>query len=277
MRIAITGHRGQLGRALQQILQGETLLGVDLPESDITDPSYIIPTLMEFRPDVVIHTAAWTDVDGAEKNPDGAFRSNAWGTQNIALACQRTSAAMVYISTNEVFDGRQSVPYREYDRPNPSGVYARSKWAGEELTRSLLQRWYIVRASWIYHRGGNNFVTTILASADRLGSLRVVADEVATPTYAPDLAAAIARLIPTEHFGLYHFPNAGSSSRYDYARRVLALAGRGHVPVEPITLADWPRPVPPPPYSVLVNTCGALLGITLRPWEEALAAYFADA
>jgi dTDP-4-dehydrorhamnose reductase len=277
MRIAITGCRGQLGRALQQVLQEETLLCVDLPECDITDPAGIMATLEGFQPAVVIHAAAWTDVDGAEKNPDAAFRSNAWGTQNVALACQRAGAALVYISTNEVFDGRQAVPYREYDRPNPGGVYARSKWAGEEIARSLLHRWYIVRTSWVYHHGGNNFVTKILAAADRLGRLRVVTDEVATPTYAPDLATAIARLIRTEHYGFYHFPNAGSCSRYEYARRVLALAGREHTPVEPITLADWPRPAPPPPYTVLANTCGAALGITLRPWEEALAAYFADA
>lgn len=277
MRIAITGSRGQLGRALLQALQAETLLPLDLPECDITDPARIVAALERFRPEVVIHAAAWTDVDGAEREPDGAFRANAWGTQNVALGCQRTGAAMVYISTNEVFDGRRSVPYREYDRPNPGGVYARSKWAGEEITRSLLRRWYIVRASWIYHHGGNNFIAKILSAADRQGRLRVVTDEVATPTYAPDLAAAIARLIRTEHFGIYHFPNAGSCSRYEYARRVLALAGRGEVPIEPITLAEWPRAAPPPPYTVLANTCGAALGITLRPWEEALAAYFADA
>ncbi len=274
MRIVITGHKGQLGRSLQRVLADEEVLGLDLPEHDITDPVGISAVITAFRPDVVIHGAAMTDVDGCEKNPDLAFRVNVLGTQNVALACARCGAAMVHISTNDVFNGRLGRPYYEWDTPTPQSVYARSKAAAELFVRSLLQRFYIVRTAWLYARGGNNFVTKIIAAADRHGALRVVTNEVSAPTYAPDLAQAIVRLIPTEHYGIFHFTNGGFCSRYDWAVKILELSGRGHIPVEPITADRWVRLAPPPLYAPLVNFIGASLGITLRPWEEALRDYF---
>jgi dTDP-4-dehydrorhamnose reductase len=276
MRFVITGHRGQLGTALQTVLADKELLGVDLPEHDITDPAAIAQTLVEFQPDVVIHAAAMTHVDGCEQNPDLAFRVNALGTQNIALACERSGAVMVHVSTNDVFDGKLGRPYYEWDIPSPQSVYARSKAAAEFYVRTLSHRFYIVRTAWLYARGGSNFVTKIIAAADKHGALRVVTDEVSAPTYAPDLAAAIARLVCTEHYGIYHFTNSGFCSRYDWTRKILELSGRGHVPVEPITTDQWTRAAPPPLYAPLVNLAGAALGITLRPWEEALQNYFAD-
>jgi dTDP-4-dehydrorhamnose reductase len=274
MRIVITGHRGQLGRALQAALAGTEILGVDLPEHDITDPAAIKDTIVAFRPDVVIHGAALTHVDGCEQNPELAFRVNALGTQNVALASGSCSAAMVQISTNEVFDGRLGRAYYEWDSPSPLSVYAQSKAAGEFYVRTLLRRFYIVRTAWLYARGGSNFVEKIMTAADQRGALRVVTDEVSCPTYAPDLAAAIAQLIQTGHFGIFHFTNSGFCSRYEWANKILELSGRGHVPVEPITSDQWPRPAPPPLYAPLVNFTGAALGITLRPWQEALREYF---
>ena len=274
MRIAITGHKGQLGRALQQALAEHEILGLDLPEHDITDPATIVTTVADFQPQVVIHAAAMTNVDGCERDPELAFRVNVLGTQHMALACQRAGAALVHISTNDVFDGKLGRPYYEWDRPAPQSVYARSKAAAEFYVRSLLQRFYIVRTAWLYAQGGENFVTKIIAAADRFGTLKVVTDEVSAPTYAPDLAQAIAQLIVTDHFGFYHFTNSGFCSRYDWACHILALSGRGDVPVEAITTADWKRAAPPPLYAPLVNFAGAALGITLRPWEEALQEYF---
>lgn len=289
MRIVITGCKGQLGTALQGAaalggqgaLAGDQLLGMDLPENDITDPASIIDTVAELRPEVVIHAAAMTDVDGCERNPELAFRVNTLGTHNIALACGRCGAAMVHISTNDVFDGKLGRPYYEWDTPSPQSVYARSKAAAEFYVRTLSHRFYIVRTAWLYAQGGNNFVTKIVSAADRLagpcpdgGVLRVVTDEVSAPTYAPDLAKAIAQLIHTDHYGIYHLTNSGLCSRHDWARKILELSGRGHVPVEPITTDQWPRPAPPPLYAPLANFTGAALGIILRPWEEALAEYF---
>lgn len=278
MRIAVTGSKGQLGRALERRLGADhELLLIDLPEADITDPAVIIPLIDDFRPHVVLHGAALTDVDGCARNPDLAFRVNAWGTQNVALACQRADAAMLHMSTNEVFDGMATEPYREWDLLHPINPYACSKAAAEHIVRALLTRFYIVRPSWLYALGGKNFIVKILRAADQHGRLRVVTDEVACPTYAPDLADAIARLIETDHYGIYHLVNEGYCSRHDFAARILELAGREEVPIDRITLADYPRDTTVPPFTPLRNTCAAALGITLRPWEEALEAYFRDA
>jgi dTDP-4-dehydrorhamnose reductase len=274
MRIAITGHKGQLGTALQQILAGEEIFGLDLPEHDITDPVSIVETISGLQPDLVIHSAAMTDVDGCERDPDLAFRVNTLGSQNIALACGRCGAVMVHVSTNDVFDGRLGRPYYEWDPPSPRSTYARSKAAAEFYVRTLLNRFYIVRTAWLYAHGGSNFVTKIIAVADKHGALRVVTDEVSAPTYAPDLAGAIGQLIQTRHYGIYHFANAGICSRFDWATKALELSGRGDVPVEAITTAEWPRPAEPPLYAPIVNFAGAALGITLRPWQDALQAYF---
>jgi len=273
MRILITGHKGQLGKALRQVLTEDELLGLDLPEVDIGDPATVIDAVGAFRPDVVIHAAAMTDVDGCERNPELAYRINALGTQNIALACGRSGAAMVHVSTNDVFDGRLGRAYYEWDTPSPQSVYARSKAAAEFYVRSLLHRFYIVRTAWLYARGGSNFVSKIIAAADRLGALRVVTDEVSSPTYAPDLAQAIAQLVVTGHYGIYHFTNSGTCSRYEWACKILELSGRGSVPVEPITSDQWPRPAPPPLFAPIQNFAGTALGITLRPWQDALREY----
>jgi dTDP-4-dehydrorhamnose reductase len=272
-RVVITGCLGQLGQALQEALADRTLLLLDLPAGDITDPA-IIRTIADFHPDVVIHPAAYTDVDGAEREPDVAYRVNVWGTQNVALACQQAGAAMVYLSTNEVFDGTADAPYREWDAPSPISTYARSKAAGERVVRALLQRFYIVRVAWLFAPGGNNFVAKIIAAADKYGALRVVDDEFGNPTYAPDAAAAIAQLIETEHYGIYHLANAGVCSRHQFAHEILRQAGRNHVPITPIRSSEWKRASTPPLRAILANTAGAELGIRPRPWQDALAAYF---
>lgn len=275
MRIVITGHKGQLGTALQQALDGAEIFGLDLPEHDITEPRATVDTISDIRPDLVIHAAAMTDVDGCQRNPDLAFRVNAMGSQNIALACLHTGAALVHISTNDVFDGTLGRAYYEWDPPMPQSVYAQSKAAAEFYVRSLLHRFYIVRTAWLYARGGQNFVTKIIAAADRLGVLRVVTDEVSSPTYAPDLAGAISQLVQTEHFGIFHFTNSGICSRFDWARKILELVGRSEVPVEPITTEQWQRAAPPPLYAPIRNFTGTTLGITLRPWQAALEEYLA--
>ncbi|MFZ5915970.1 MAG: dTDP-4-dehydrorhamnose reductase [Chloroflexota bacterium] len=275
MRILITGHKGQLGRALWRVLASEhELMGMDLPEYDITDPTAIRPAIMAFWPDVILHPAALTDVDRCAREPELALRVNGLGTHNLALLCLKTDSALLTVSTNEVFDGAKGAPYYEYEATNPINAYARSKLAAEFYTRLHLGRFFIVRTAWLYAPGGANFPSKIVAAADKHGSLRVVADEIGNPTYAPDLAEAIARLIRTEHYGIYHLTNSGICSRYEFARAILELAGRSHVPVEPITSDQWPRASRPPLHCALHNFAGAALGITLRPWREALQACF---
>jgi dTDP-4-dehydrorhamnose reductase len=272
MRIFVTGYKGQLGQALYAALAEHTLSGCDLPELDITDRHAIGAAIANFAPDVVIHPAAWTDVDGCARDPDKAYRINALGTQNIALACAACDAAMVYVSTNEVFDGTATKPYREWDATNPINPYAKSKVAGEWFVRHLLNRFYIARTAWLYAPGGRNFSNPhrIIQLAEERGALKVVTDEVANPTYALDLAAAIAALIQTEAYGVYHLVNASYCSRHEYVREVLRVGGREHIPVEPISLDDFERASTPPRFAPLANTAAAALGIPLRPWQEAL-------
>jgi dTDP-4-dehydrorhamnose reductase len=273
MRVFVTGCAGQLGRALSVALDGETLAGCDLPDVDITDRAAIGAAIHDFAPDVVIHAAAWTDVDGCARDPERAYRVNAVGTQNVALTCAERGAAMVYVSTNEVFDGTAAEPYREWDPVHPINPYARSKAAGEWLVRHLLARFYIVRTAWLYAPGGRNFPHRIIQLADERGALRVVTDEVSNPTYVLDLAEALAALVRTEAYGAYHLVNAGYCSRHDFAREILKLSGRARVPVAAITLAEFQRESTPPPFAPLANTAAAALGIALRPWQEALAAF----
>lgn len=275
MKIAITGSDGQLGSALMQTpgAQNHTLIPLAHREFDITDRANIT-RLAEMQPDVVIQCAAMTNVDGAARDPVTAFRINAFGTQNVALACQRCNAALVYISSNEVFDGKKDAPYLEHDAVNPINVYGKSKLAGEYYTSHLLEKFYIVRTAWLYAKGGGKFPDKILEVAQRQPALSVVRDEIGSPTYVPDLADAVAQLLTTEQYGIYHLTNAGSCSRYEWAVEILRMANVPR-PVKPILLADYSRASTPPANGALENFAAAtMLDIELRPWEEALAAFF---
>lgn len=270
MRVLLTGHRGQLGRALVRRL-GDDVTGLDLPEHDITDPASVQSAFDAARPEVVIHAAALTHVDFCAENPAEALRINAGGAQNVVLACLARDVPLLYVSTNEVFDGQASAPYQEYDQPRPINPYGRSKYAGEQIVQQHLTRFYIARTAWLYAPDGTNFLHKIVARAREGGALRVVTDEVGSPTYAEDLADAILRLIETGRYGTYHLVNEGECSRYEFAQEALRAAGLGETPIEPITGDAFERPSVPPPYSPLSNTLGALAGVRLRPWQEAVA------
>jgi dTDP-4-dehydrorhamnose reductase len=275
MRIFISGNRGQLGHELMRAFSTHTVDGGDLPELDITGADTTRRTIEAARPDIVIHAAALTDTRLCEDDPDLAHRVNGLGTRNVALACRDAGAALLYVSTNEVFDGLKGEPYVESDASKPVNAYGRSKLEGEEEARALVDRFYIVRTAWLYGGGSRDFPSKILAAASQEPELTVVTDEVATPTLAGDLAAAIARLVEIGVCSVYHFTNSGECSRFEWAREVLCLAGRPDVVLKPSTLAEY-KPYPPkPPYTVLRNEAGARLGITLRPWQEALAEHFA--
>ena len=275
MRVIITGASGQLGSALYQELtdQGFDIIDIpDWPEIDISDHS-IVPMLSGLYPELVIHCAALTDVDACAEDPESAFKVNAFGTQNVAHACLRCNAEMVYISTNEVFSGRSGEPYHEDDKPQPVNPYGSSKRAGEQMASNYLRSGlYIVRTAWLFG-GGHMFPEKIIAAADERGDLKVVSDEISNPTYTYDLAAAISQLVRTRRYGIYHLVNSGYCSRYDFAREVLRLSGREDIPVNLITLSEYARPSIVPPFTALVNTRAATLGITLRPWQQALAAH----
>jgi dTDP-4-dehydrorhamnose reductase len=276
VRIAVTGSKGQLGRLVVQALERtHQVLPLDMPNFELSDPG-CIDRLAALKPDLVMHNAAMTDVDACARDPARAFRINALGTQNVALACQRADAAMLYVSTNEVFDGEKKAPYLEFDTPHPLNAYAKSKLAGEWFVQHLLQKFYIVRTAWLYARGGGKFPDKILDLARRNVPMVGVTDEIGCPTYAPDLVAALLRLIQTDRYGLYHLVNSGACSRYEWVVEILRLANLSR-PVKPITLGEHSRASTPPKNGALENFIAAnALGITLRSWQEALREFFEE-
>lgn len=275
MKIVVSGAKGQLGSDLVKVLSSShKIYPYDL-DLDITDYTHLTEVITSLQPEIVIHTAANTDVDGCELEPDTAYKVNALGTQNVALACQKCAATMVYISTDFVFDGKKKKPYTEFDTPNPLNIYGKSKLAGENYLVTLLRNYFIVRTAWLYGRQGRNFVKTTLELANKQDELKVVNDQVGSPTYSYDLAQMIAKLIDTGWFGTYHVTNSGSCSWYEFARKVLELGGRRNVKVTPIASEELNRPAPRPAYSVLDNYMLRLRGFApMRPYEEALKDYF---
>ncbi|MGH2537708.1 MAG: dTDP-4-dehydrorhamnose reductase [Candidatus Promineifilaceae bacterium] len=277
MRIAITGGNGQLGRALACALEAQEVISLGRDRADICDSAQIMTALRRAEPDLVIHCAAFTDVDGSARQPERAQQVNALGTRNVALACRALGADMAHISTNEVFGGDRPGGYEEWMALGPVNPYGRSKAAAEHAVRGLLSNYYIIRTAWLYSAGGRNFVHAILERARQGGPLRVVADEIGNPTYAPDLAAAINQLVQTGQYGVYHLTNSGVCSRWAFAAEILRQAGLNQVPNQPIRGRDYARASTPPAYGALVNLNAAALGISLRPWQAALADFMAEA
>jgi len=276
MRILITGGRGQLGRALQTALEGDDVIALGHAELDVTDRKPVREALKRLRLHTVIHSAAWTDTAGCEDDPGRAMRENAEAPGLVADACRESGASMLYISSNEVFDGEKGAPYLEDDTPNPINAYGRSKLEGELRVRAALERHCVVRTSWLYGPGRVSFPEKILRAARERGSLRLVTDEVASPTWTIDLAKAIAGLLRKGALGVFHLTNTGSCSRKQWAEEILRLAAE-NASVEPATQAEFGAPFRKPPFSALANVNAFRLGIGLRPWQEALAEYMRSA
>jgi len=242
--------------------------------ADITKFDEIRKVIQDSAPDIVIHTAGYTDVDGCELNPDKAFTVNSEGTKNVALASRECDAELVYISTDYVFDGLKSSPYTEVDIPNPINVYGKSKLLGEEHVAALLSKWYIVRTQWLFGRGGKNFVDTILKLAQERDELQIVSDQIGCPTYCEDLAQAVCKLISTKDYGIYHITNNGSCSWYQFAREILTGVKDDSTRITPITSEELNRPAKRPRYSVLAKSrMEETLGIKMRHWKLGLISY----
>ena len=283
MKVLITGISGMLGVDLYQALRKKhEVAGLDtrdfpcspfLPVNkiDITDLEAIKELFSRLAPHFIIHAAAYADVDGCEKDADKAYKVNALGTRNIALACQKLDIPLLYLSTDFVFRGDKETPYDEFDEPHPVNIYGRSKLAGENYIRSFLSKYFIVRTSWLYGQWGKNFVATILKLAREESTLKVVNDQVGSPTYSKDLSQQIKRLVATELYGTYHITNSGRCSWYEFTKEILKLAEIREVKVAPITSEELARLAPRPKFSVLENCCLRLsLGNGMRNWNEAL-------
>lgn len=283
MRILVTGARGMLGQALlSRLAARHETLGCDLAEFDITDAAATSAAIGAFGPQVVVHCAAMTQVDRCEGEAELALRVNGEGTRHVAAAAAAAGAAIIYISTDFVFDGRKAEPYLEEDEPAPLSVYGASKLAGETAVRAAGGRWAIVRTSWVFGPGGANFVETILRAAARRRAdpsspaLRVVGDQVGAPTYTLDLSDALAALAGSGRTGVFHVTNGGACSWHEYACTILRMAGQEDIPVERIASADWAAPARRPAQSRLSDRAWRSAGFApLRPWQEALAHYLA--
>ena len=244
MKVLVTGSNGQLGYDVIKELcsRRHEALGFDLPELDITDEAAVQAVFDRVKPDAVIHCAAWTAVDAAEESGNIAkvFAVNEGGTRNIAAACKRTGAKLLYLSTDYVFDGQGSAPWRaDETRFAPLNEYGKSKLAGENAVRELLQTYFIVRIAWVFGKNGNNFVKTMLRLSETHDTLRVVCDQVGTPTYTPDLARLLVDMIETDKYGVYHATNEGGFlSWYDFASAIMQEAGK-HTKVIPVTTAEY--------------------------------------
>ena len=271
MRILVTGAKGKLGSQLVRILSSShDVTGYDSDDLDITNFPLVKTVIGQLKPQLVINAAAWTDVDGCAKNPEKAIAINGYGAQNLAIATHEINAAIMQISSNEVFDGKLNRPYYEYDVTNPVNPYGYSKMVGENSVLQTNPRHYIVRTSWLFAHGGRNFIHAILGAADAGKQLKVVIDEVANPTYNDDLADAMSKLIETGRYGIYHLCNAGYTSRYHFARYFLDKAGFNHIDIGRISHHEWARPSTPPVYTSLANLSAKNLGIEMRDWREAV-------
>lgn len=275
MKILITGSKGQLGHDLIRVMgTGHELFPFDL-DLDITDFSAVNAKVRDIKPELIINSAAYTDVDGCETNADTAYRVNAIGPQNLAIVAKSAGASLITISTDFVFDGAKETPYDEFDRPNPMSAYGRSKLAGEVLVRTITPDHYIIRTAWLYGREGHNFVKTMLWLAGERDSLTVVDDQIGSPTFSYDLAGRISELMTTGWYGTYHVTNSGAASWFEFAKAILAGAGLNPGIVKPMKSKDLNRPAPRPAYSVLRNYLTELRGLTpLRSYEDALRDYF---
>ncbi|GGA43240.1 dTDP-4-dehydrorhamnose reductase [Paenibacillus physcomitrellae] len=281
MKVLITGAGGQLGRDVVKTFEaaGHIVLGTARSEMDITNQEQCLKVIEKFAPDVVIHCAAYTAVDEAEKDVDGAHLVNTAGTRNVTAAAEKSGAKMIYISTDYVFDGYSELPYQEYDNTNPQSVYGKSKRAGEIMVQSLSSRYFIVRTSWVYGLHGSNFVKTMLRLGQEKPFLQVVNDQKGSPTYTVDLAHFLVELSQTEKYGIYHASGSGSCTWYEFTKAIFEdaaeVAGLTFTArLEPCTTGQFPRPAPRPGNSVLEHLSIRTNGFQdIRHWREGLRAF----
>lgn len=274
MRILLTGANGQLGTVLRRALGSETVISKDLPDFDLTQLT-VHDEIVEASPDLIIHAGAYTDVDGAEREPDLAMAVNARGTEQVAKAAVRLGARLIYISTDYVFDGEQQRPYGEYDSPRPINQYGLSKWKGEQVVLTSGADALIIRTAWLYGAVGKNFVRSIMRAAQSESVLKVVNDQYGCPTYAEDLASVVASLIGQDVQGVVHATNRGQCTWYEFAR---AIVRQMELPcsVLPITTQQAGRLAKRPPYSVLSADRLESLGFALPEWRQALTRFAKD-
>ncbi len=278
MRVLVAGAGGQVGRALAEVFaDAKELVALDHHQLDITSWPAVADTVASLAPDLVVNAAAWTDVDGCEREPARAEAVNAEGSHHVAVAARAVSAYLVGVGTDFVFPGDGGAPYAEDAPTRPISVYGRTKLAGERAVLDADSGFAVARTAWVYGGAGKHFPRTVLTLLRDRGAMEVVADEAGNPTFAGDLAVALVQLVAARGAGVFHLVNAGRASRFELAQVVASAAGFDPAAVSPTTsaafLAKFPLPARRPTDSTLANTRASALGIELRPWEEAVRAY----
>lgn len=278
MKVLVTGYKGQLGYDVIRVLRARQIncLGVDREEFDITNAKDTTRFITDYAPDIVVHCAAYTAVDRAEEEPALCYAVNAEGTRNIAAACKAVDAALIYISTDYVFPGTGDTPYETNSKTGPLSEYGRTKLAGETAVQELLTRFFIVRISWVFGVNGKNFVTSMLTHGKDKESMRVVSDQIGSPTYTYDLALLLCNLLTTTRYGIYHVTNEGYCSWADFAEEIFRLAGYD-TKVERIPAAEYPSKAVRPMNSRLSKDCLVEQGFQKLPaWQDALQRFFKE-
>ncbi|MCI9313967.1 MAG: dTDP-4-dehydrorhamnose reductase [Lachnospiraceae bacterium] len=277
-KLIVTGADGQLGRAINMQYAGNTeyeLINTDVGELDITDIDSVMKFVRGVQPYAIINCAAYTAVEACEKEEDLAFRINAIGARNLSIASGETGAKLMHVSTDYVFDGNGTRPYRETDPVGPQGAYGRTKLAGEDFVKEFSHRHFIVRTAWLYG-DGKNFVKTMLRLSEDHDKVRVVRDQVGSPTSAAELARAIAYLLPTENYGLFHGTCEGDCSWAQFTEEIFRLAGKNTV-VEGITSEEYGAAVKRPAYSILENYMLKMTtNFMFADWHDAIAQYLQE-
>lgn len=270
MKVVVTGAGGQLGLDLLDAFEDHDVVGLTHADLDVADEPAVVSALTDLRPELVLHAGAWTDVDGCEQAPDRAHRVNALGSWWVARACDLVGATMVLYSTDYVFSGTGSEPYTEFQPVDPVNGYGASKAAAERLVRETLREHYIVRTSWVCGARGHNFVRTMLGVGHERGEARVVDDQVGSPTFTRDLAAATRELAVTGRYGTYHRTNSGICSWYELAEATFELSALA-VDLARMSSDELDRPAPRPAYSVLSERHSVLSGLREMPhWRDGL-------
>jgi dTDP-4-dehydrorhamnose reductase len=275
MRILIIGSRGMLGRDLVEQWADDEVVPATSADVDIRDIALVRRFITQACPEWIVLAAAYTDVDGSERNREQAFSVNSEGTRNVARVAQELGRKLLYVSTDYVFDGTSHRPYEPDDPIHPLNVYGASKATGESAVREESRHWLIARTSWLFGASRASFPEKILRAAACQSQIKVVADQIGSPTFTRDLATAIRDLVRSDACGILHITNSGSCSWFEFAKKVLLKAGR-KTPILPITTPEADRLAKRPAYSVLSPASLTMRGITLRSWQEAVDAYLAD-
>ena len=283
MKVFVTGAKGQLGHDVMNELarRGIEGIGADVDEMDITDPEACRRVIAEARPGAVIHCAAYTAVDEAERHPKLCMKVNAEGTGNIAKVCRELDIKMMYISTDYVFDGQGTRPWEPDDARDPLNVYGQAKYEGELAIEELLEKYFIVRIAWVFGVNGRNFIKTMLRLGKERGAVSVVDDQIGSPTYTFDLARLLVDMIQTEQYGRYHATNEGLCSWYEFAAEIFKQAGMEHVSVKPVSTeaytAMYPGQARRPMNSRISKDKLEEKGFKrLPPWQDALRRYLEE-